>query len=141
MAFEETVNVSGRSIADDLNIFISGFPGIAQQLAPCFFVNWNQSIAQPIESIPQRAAPFLVPLATAAAAAIIFPATDPVRATPGRHRFEFHFPSGRILTYIMSKIRHRPASTGKLFCEGVGEAFFGTFFVVAESFAVRRHAD
>src|SRR5690606_30917593 len=73
------------AVEEDFDVGIAGFPGIFQQAAGFALVERDERIAEPVEGLAQRFAPFLVPAVVPAgvAAAVGAPALDAVVAAPG----------------------------------------------------------
>src|SRR2546422_296114 len=99
MLAEEAVDAIGPPIENHIDVVITRFPRIAEDLAAFCFEARADGIAQPIESLPQRRSPFLIPAGMAAgvAATIAVPSFHAVRATPCRAFPDLGFMRGGML--------------------------------------------
>ena len=86
----------GAPVEHHLNVAVARLPRITQILCAQRFKKRIDSVAQPIQRLPQRAPPLLVPTRSSAiAAAVAPPALHPVHATPGGILMDLHFMRGR----------------------------------------------
>ena len=102
-----------------------------------------QGIPQPVQSLPQRAAPALVPARTSAGAApaVIAPAAHPVGATPRALGEELHLPRRPVRLQVGRQVGHGESPLRRLPGEQGGQTHVAELLVVAEGLAVRRDED
>ena len=81
---EKFVGIVRQAIENDVDVFIARPPWILENLAAFLLKTWRHLIAQPIQSLAQRHAPFLIPIAMASrvASTIAVPAFDAMRTAP-----------------------------------------------------------
>src|SRR5262245_40842795 len=84
MLSEKRVNVVGPSVQYHVNVVIPRRPWIAKQFTGFSFERCGDCVPQPVQRLPQRSAPLLVPvrIPTGIAAAVAVPALHAVRTTP-----------------------------------------------------------
>src|SRR5215475_13226075 len=92
------------TVQNDINISVASFPRISQD-CPCFlFVSRSDRISKPVERLPKRKSPILIPalMTTGVAAAIIIPALESVRTAPRAVLPNFSLKHWRVLFQIFT---------------------------------------
>jgi hypothetical protein len=81
----ESLLARRRAVSNDRDVVVAGRPRVAEEIPRPLLEPGRQLIAQPIEGLPQRGPPGLVPVGVSArvAAAVAPPAVDAVDAAPG----------------------------------------------------------
>ena len=99
---QEAFDVVRRAIEDDSNIVITGGPGVVQHPTAALLIDWREGVAEPIQSLAQRRAPGLLPVArpTRTTSTVAAPALDSVGATPGRVWDDLHLVRGGMLLQV-----------------------------------------
>src|SRR6478672_5156494 len=106
MAVEKMRELRVRTILDHLDVIIARGPWVLQQAVALFFERFGDSIAQAVERLAQRRAPFLIPLGTAAGVtpAVAAPAFDAVGAAPRGVFDDLDFVQRRILREVSAVV-------------------------------------
>src|SRR6267154_4993826 len=128
-----------RTIQDDGDVLVARFPRVAQKFFRFALEQRSQFIAKPVERLPQRGAPILVPSRVTAtiAAAIGHPAANPVHTAPGTRFMNMHFMLGRVILEIFAIIRKTRELLRFDVLEGIGQSHLSMAMMVAVGFSVR----
>src|SRR6266480_4002247 len=133
-------------IQNHLNISVTCSPRVLEQLSTKLFEVGSRVIAKKVQGRTQWVAPTLIPafLAAGVAAAIARPATDPVRATPGRafaswSIINFHLKLWRILLQVLAVVCNPKACFLCFNLQRMCQAKVSKLEMMAVSFAVSRY--
>src|SRR5215467_3898323 len=101
---EEFRPVVRLSIENHVDIRVPRFPWIAQQRPGHLLVSGRNDVTQPIQCLPQRESPLLIPgwVSAGVAAAVTTPALDAVRTTPGSTFPDFGFENRRMAFQVLT---------------------------------------
>src|SRR6267142_1566249 len=133
-------------IQDHLNISVTCDPGVPKQLNAKLFEVGSRVIAKKVQGRSQWIAPTLIPafLAASLAAAIARPATNPVRATPGRafarwSIINLHLKLWRILLQTLAVVCNPKACFLRFNLQRMCQAKVSKLEMMAVSFTVSRY--
>src|ERR1700722_6836176 len=126
------------AIEDDPDIIVASLPGIANKFFQSRFKDGSQFIAKPVECLPQRSAPLLVPGVTAGvASAIATPAFDAMDTTPRAVFNDLHEVLGRMLFQKLAVVGELGDPLLLDFLEGIGERHLAVAVMMTVALSVR----
>ena len=104
---KEAVHALRRAIQNHRYVFIARFPHVCEEYCSSLLVERQRRVAEPIERIAQWRAPFLVPpiASSGIAAAVLAPACDAVRATPGTVLDDLRFMLRWMFLQVLAVVR------------------------------------
>src|SRR6516225_839486 len=103
---KELIHVPGGAIEHDLDVLVSSLPWISKDFPALCLERSGNCVPKPIESLAQRASPFLIPVGMAAgvASTIAIPALHAVRTTPRAALPDLCLMSRRMLRKVLAVV-------------------------------------
>ena len=126
----------GVAIEQYFDVGVAGVPRALKIRAPARAIDVVELELQPVERLPERAAPALVPVAPVAAAAIGTPALDAVCAAPGAVLMDLGFPLGRVELEKLAVVRQPDVWVLGQAIEDVSQRHVAVGMMMAVRFAV-----
>src|SRR5215471_4806093 len=136
-------DVAVGAVEDDLNVIVSRFPRIPEDLPAFCLERTGNLISEPVESLPQGAAPLLVPVGVSSriAAAVAVPTFYAVRAAPGAPLPDFGLMCRWMQGEVFAVVRQSGEVVGFDMVQSVSQRHVALFVVMAIGFTVGRYVD
>src|SRR5215471_12294629 len=143
MPAEKFLDVAVGAVEDDLNVIVSSFPRIPEDLFALRLERPSDRIPEPVESLPQGEAPLLVPVGVSSriASAVAVPTLYAMRAAPGAPLPDFGF----MCRWMQSEVFAVVCQPGEVvrfdMVQSVSQRHVALFVVMAIGFTVGRYVD
>src|SRR5262249_39794964 len=127
------------AIEHDMDIFVTGLPGIVEERRGTILESRRNRVTQPIERLAQRRPPFLIPFRMPAgiASAMTVPPFDALRTAPGAAFPNFGLHHRRMLRKVLAVVGEPGKIVVPDVMESIGERHLPFFVVMAVRFTVR----
>src|SRR5262249_50190901 len=135
-----TIDALPAAVEDHVDVGVPRRPGILETGGALLGEGRVDLAAQPVEGLPQRAAPRLAPAGMGAgvAAAVLPPALDTVGAAPGAVLEDLRHVTGRMALEVLAVVGEPGRALRLEAAQDVGEPHVPEAMVVAVGFAVGR---